>query len=240
MCPIQTPNQYPGAGPRSKNRELNQQTDRSNNGKRSYTQVIQFNPKSKYYSPESKPLTTSGLTWDMQKVGWIRSGLGNWSRTIMGLTTLQTGNGPMNRGANFWLSNWSGRSAVKSHTCCPTLYTGAVVFIRVDSTEQCRTGFPSGQMAPPHRSMGRRNRRLPLDELCGHWKGVAKVYGHMRLWAAWYGKWTKETGWGFSWRLWLSTKRTTWYELLVVTEEAWPQEELLHSWGSNCLDSASA
>lgn len=73
----------------------------------------------------TKRLRRAGLIFEMWSVGWNASGLGSRSLTTTRFTTFAVEKGLTNLGTNFILSRQSGRSKVKSHTFCPTEYTGA-------------------------------------------------------------------------------------------------------------------
>ena len=72
-------------------------------------------------------LSKAGLIRDTWKVGCTLIDLGSLSRTAAGLMILETGNGPMNRGANLRDSTRRGMSRVDSQTLLPGWYVGAGV-----------------------------------------------------------------------------------------------------------------
>src|SRR4029434_1204098 len=72
-------------------------------------------------------LSKAGLIRDTWKVGCTLIDLGSLSRTAAGLMILETGDGPMNRGANLRDSTHRGMSRVDSQTLLPGWYVGAGV-----------------------------------------------------------------------------------------------------------------
>ena len=63
-------------------------------------------------------LSLTGLTLETWKMGWILMDHGRRRQTAAGLMTLEMGNGPTNRGANFLDSTLRGGSRVDNQTCC--------------------------------------------------------------------------------------------------------------------------
>ena len=64
----------------------------------------------------TKVLSVSGLTLLTWNVGCTFRDLGSFNLTDTGLTTLDTGNGPINLGASLHDMTWRGKSLVASQT----------------------------------------------------------------------------------------------------------------------------